>query len=154
MPHQWIGYRGDCKVWNDQTGFVFIEHPTLDWPAIPIKMRGAHPSTFVSRNAYRKYGTFGVDLRYAMDTDLFIRFSRHRAVVKYVPQVLACFRLGGVSQSDEIKRTDELKLILRRNGSTSFQIFIWEMIYKFRLSVKHFMMLFGEDARFLLAKKF
>lgn len=30
-------YRGDCKVWNDQTGFVFIEHPTLDWPAIPIK---------------------------------------------------------------------------------------------------------------------
>lgn len=34
------------------------------------------------------------------------------------------------------------------------QIFIWEMIYKFRLSVKHFMMLFGEDARFLLAKKF
>jgi Glycosyltransferases involved in cell wall biogenesis len=147
-------YRGDCKVWNDQTGFVFIEHSTLDWPAIPIKMRGAHPSTFVSRNAYRKYGTFGVDLRYAMDTDLFIRFSRHRAVVKYVPQVLACFRLGGVSQSDEIKRTDELKLILRRNGSTSFQIFIWEMIYKFRLSVKHFMMLFGEDARFLLAKKF
>jgi len=45
-------------------------------------------------------------------------------------------------------------MILKQNGSTSFQVFIWGMIYKFRLAVKHFITLFGEDARFLLAKKF
>lgn len=147
-------YRGICKIWNDRTGFIFMEYPTLNWPAIPIKMRGAHPSTFVSRGAYEKYGTYEIDLHYAMDTDLFIRFSRNEAVVKYIPQVLACFRLGGISQSDEKKRTDELKMILKRNGSTSFQVFIWSMIYKFRLAVKHFMTLFGEDARFLVINKF
>ena len=146
-------YRGVCHVWNDKTGRILDEVPTLYWPAIPIKMRGAHPATFVSKSAYEKFGVYDVNLKYAMDTDLFRRFSVKKAVVKYIDKPLAFFRLGGVSQSSECKRRKELKYILEKNGSNKFQIFIFDVYYRTRLMVKHIVSLFGEDARFLLTKK-
>lgn len=147
-------YRGLCKIWNDKTGFIYEETPTLYWPAIPIKMRGAHPATFVSQKAYAKYGMFDLDLKYAMDTDLFRRFSKYGATVKLIEVPLAYFRLGGVSQSDEKKRLRELIYILKKNGSSRFQVLLFSVYYRFRLWFKHFVMsLFGDDFRFKFTKK-
>lgn len=147
-------YRGNCYIWNDSTGYLFVEKPTLYWPAIPVKMRAGHPATFVSRKAYQKYGCFDTDLKYAMDTDLFRRFSAKNAVVKHIDTVLAYFRLGGVSQSSEKKRRRELKYILKKNGSNVFQVFLFDCYYRLRMFVKHIVSLFGEDFRFKLVKKY
>lgn len=147
-------YRGICRVWNDQTGFIYDETPTLYWPSIPIKMRGAHPATFVSMNAYRKFGLFDLDLKYAMDTDLFRRFSMNNAKVKFVDSPLAYFRLGGVSQSNERKRLHELCYILKKNGSSRLQVWAFSVYYRFRLMFKHFVMFWGgDDFRFRFTKK-
>lgn len=146
-------YRGICNIWNDKTGLSFQEIPTLRWPAIPIKMRVAHPSTFVNKEAYKKWGTFDIDLKYAMDADLLRRWTVKNAKIKYINAPLAFFRLGGVSQSSESKRLKELKYILRKNGSNKFQVFCFALYYRFRLFVKHVIMLFGEDYRFKFVKK-
>ena len=147
-------YRGLCKIWNDKTDFIYEETPTLYWPAIPIKMRGAHPATFVSHKAYEKYGMFDLDLKYAMDTDLLRRFSKYGANVKLIEAPLAYFRLGGVSQSDEKKRLRELICILKKNGSSRFQTFLFSGYYRFRLWFKHLVMsIFGDDYRFKFTKK-
>ena len=148
-------YRGICKIWNDKTGFVYNEVPTLYWPIIPIKMRGAHPATFVSKKAYDKFGNFDRELRYAMDTDLFIRFSKYKAEVKYIDKPLASFRLGGVSQSNEKKRLNELCYILKKNGANSLQVWFFRQYYSCRLRFKHFVIaLFGDDFRFRFTSKF
>lgn len=148
-------YRGICYVWNDKTGFIFEEIPTLYWPAIPIKMRGAHPATFVAKSAYQRFGAFDVNLRYAMDTDLFRRFSKARATIKYVDKPLAYFRLGGISQTDESKRLKELMVILKKNGSNKIQRVLFWCSYKIRLAIKHSVMAIGgDDFRFKFTKKF
>lgn len=148
-------YRGICYIWNDKTGFLFKDIPTLYWPAIPVKLRGAHPATFVSKAAYDRLGTFDINLKYSMDTDLFRRFSRANANVKFIDEPLAYFRLGGISQSDETARLKELMIILKKNGSNKIQRGIFWCTYKLRLSIKHIVMAIGgEDFRFKFTKKF
>lgn len=148
-------YRGICNIWNDETGFIFSEHPTLYWPKVPIKMRGAHPATFVPKATYQKWGNFDITLKYAMDIDIFMRLSRKGANIKCIPQPLAYFRLGGVSQNAESKRLKELKAILRKNGSNWGQVQLFACYYRLRLLFKHIIMLIGgNDARFMFSKKY
>lgn len=147
-------YRGVCVIWNDKTNYQFDEIPTIYWPLIPIKMRGAHPATFVSREAYAKYGVYDKSLKMAMDTDLFVRFSQRNANVKFIDTHLAYFRLGGTSQTDEKRRLKELKRILKKNGATWLQVTIFSFYYRLRLLFKHFVSLFGEDFRFKFTKWF
>ena len=118
-------------------------------------MRVAHPATFVPKETYKKWGTFDVTLKYAMDTDLFLRLSRNNANIKYISEPLAYFRLGGVSQSSESRRLKELKVILKKNGSNCGQVQLFACYYRLRLLFKHIIMLIGgNDARFLFTKKF
>lgn len=145
--------RGILKMWNDRTGVIAYSVPTLNWPKIPLKMGVAHPSTFVSREIYQKFGVYDTECRYAMDLDILLRWERNGVRVKYVDKPLAFFRLGGMSQSDESRRRKELLRILKKNGSNGFQVFVFDVYYRFRLFVKHFISIFGEDIRFKLSGK-
>lgn len=59
-----------------------------------------HPTFFVRRSVYQKYGLFNLDLGSAADYELMLRFLyRHRINVKYIPEVLVCMRAGGVSNA-------------------------------------------------------
>jgi glycosyltransferase involved in cell wall biosynthesis len=146
-------YRGDCLIWNPETEFTYRDRPTLRWPAIPLRMRVCHASTFVSAAAYRRWGGYDTALRYMMDIDLLRRFDVQGARVCYVPHVLATFRLGGVSQTDLPGRRRELRYILRKNGSSRLQIGLFDAYYCGRQVVKRCVMLFGADRRYLLTKK-
>jgi glycosyltransferase involved in cell wall biosynthesis len=146
-------YRGDCLILNPETDFTYRDLPTLRWPAIPLKMRVCHPSTFVSAESYRRLGGYDTALRYMMDIDLLRRYDAQGARVLYVPHVLATFRLGGVSQTDLPGRRRELRYILRKNGSTRLQVLIFDLYYCGRQVVKRLVTLFGDDKRFLFTKK-
>ena len=52
-----------------------------------------------------------------MDVDLLIRFYEAGVKFKYVPTELAMFRLGGVTSSSFLKKTDELNNLYRENGA-------------------------------------
>lgn len=58
----------------------------------------AHPSLFLRRELYERYGGFKVDYQIAADYELIVRFF-HRFHIKavYVPEVWVKMRLGGVS---------------------------------------------------------
>jgi len=57
-----------------------------------------HPTFFVRRRVYEKYGLFNLDLGSAADYELMLRFLfRHRIKVKYIPKVLVYMRVGGAS---------------------------------------------------------
>lgn len=57
-----------------------------------------HPTFFVKREIYDKYGYFNTDFRIAADYELMLRFlEKHRISTYYIPEVLIKMRLGGAS---------------------------------------------------------
>jgi glycosyltransferase len=59
-----------------------------------------HPTFFVRRSVYEKYGVFNLDLGSAADYELMLRFLvRHRVSTVYIPKVLVKMRTGGVSNA-------------------------------------------------------
>ena len=57
-----------------------------------------HPTFFVRREIYEKYGYFNTDFRIAADYELMLRFlEKHKISTYYIPEVLIKMRLGGAS---------------------------------------------------------
>jgi glycosyltransferase involved in cell wall biosynthesis len=58
----------------------------------------AHPTFFVKRSAYERYGLFKTDYEIASDYELLTRFlARHQLSYVYIPKVMVKMRTGGVS---------------------------------------------------------
>jgi glycosyltransferase involved in cell wall biosynthesis len=59
-----------------------------------------HPTFFVRRECFEKYGLYRLDLGTAADYELMLRFLLvHKIRVKYIPRVLVKMRVGGASNS-------------------------------------------------------
>jgi len=57
-----------------------------------------HPTFFVRRWVYEKYGYFNTDFRIAADYELMLRFiEKHKISTYYIPEVLIKMRFGGTS---------------------------------------------------------
>ena len=60
----------------------------------------AHPTFFVKKKVYEKYGVFRTDLKIAVDFDMLIRFLyTHKISYSYMQDVLVKMRIGGISTS-------------------------------------------------------
>jgi hypothetical protein len=62
-----------------------------------LKCNISHQGTFVSKNAYEKFGVFNTNYRYSMDMDLLMRFEHAGAKFKYVDTTLAYLTFGGLT---------------------------------------------------------
>ena len=57
-----------------------------------------HPTLFIKKDVYRKYGYFNLDLKIGADYELMLRFlEKHRINSYYIPEVLIKMRIGGSS---------------------------------------------------------
>jgi len=56
-----------------------------------------HPTLFLRREVYQKYGTFDTSFKIAGDYDFMLRILKDNIVVKYLPQVVYKMRVGGES---------------------------------------------------------
>jgi glycosyltransferase involved in cell wall biosynthesis len=68
-----------------------------------------HPSVFVRRSAYLKYGLYDESYRYAMDYELLLRFKRSGAKFLAIPDTLANMSLDGISSKHWYKGLLEVK---------------------------------------------
>jgi len=60
----------------------------------------AHPTFFVKKEIYERYGVFRTDLKIGADFDILVRFLfTHKISYSYMQEVLVKMRLGGVSTS-------------------------------------------------------
>jgi glycosyltransferase involved in cell wall biosynthesis len=58
----------------------------------------AHPTFFVKKEIYDKYGVFRTDLKIGADFDILVRFLHtHKISYSYIKDVLVKMRIGGVS---------------------------------------------------------
>jgi len=57
-----------------------------------------HPTFFVRKSVYKKFGNFNLNYRIASDTELMMRFLEvHKIKASYVPEVWVKMRMGGTS---------------------------------------------------------
>lgn len=79
-----------------------------------------HPSFFVKRSCYEKFGVFNTTLHSAADYELMLRFiHKHNCTVTYLPRVLVKMRVGGksnVSFWNRFKANREDKKAWKING--------------------------------------
>jgi glycosyltransferase involved in cell wall biosynthesis len=73
---------------------------SFEWGWMP-----PHPTFFVRRELYEKFGLFNLSLRSAADYELMLRFiHRHKVKLEYIPAVIVKMRMGGVSNSSVFNR--------------------------------------------------
>lgn len=64
-----------------------------------------HPTFFVRRSIYERYGGFNLSLGSAADYELMLRFLlKYQIKTVYIPEVLVCMRIGGVSNASMANR--------------------------------------------------
>ena len=60
-----------------------------------------HPTFFVRRSVYERFGSFDLSYRIAADVELMMRFLEiHKLRVKYVPDVWVKMRMGGTTNNN------------------------------------------------------
>lgn len=71
----------------------------------------AHPTFFVKKEIYEKYGYFDLSMKVSADFELMLRFlEKYNISAKYIPQVIVKMRMGGESNSS-------IKNIIKGNRS-------------------------------------
>lgn len=87
---------GDLRLWNnDKVDFILKgSHDSLDY-----EMKLNHPTVFVRRDCYSKFGTFDEVYKCGMDYDMMLRLKVQGCKFVYIPTVLANMRWGGLSDS-------------------------------------------------------
>lgn len=78
-----------------------------------------HPTCFISRNLYHKYGFFNTAFHYAADYDLIIRLYNKGVIFIQLPYILANFRLGGATDLKKDKSMLETYRIFFIHGFIS-----------------------------------
>lgn len=59
-----------------------------------------HPTFFVRKKIYERYGCFNLDLRVSSDFELMLRFlERYKISTYYLPEILVKMRIGGQSNN-------------------------------------------------------
>ena len=101
-----------------------------------------HLSTYIKREVYEKHGGFDTRFKIAADYELMLRFLyKNNLKVKYLPEVIAKMRAGGVSNSSFLNiiisnyevykswRVNDLKIwpliIITKPASKIKQVFSW-----------------------------
>lgn len=96
-----------------------------------------HPSTFVTKSAYIKYGMF--DLRYkgCMDRELLLRMKTQGAKFAHVDAYLSVYRMGGFSDNNyqEVvaKERDEISI---KYGASPFFVWMYSLIARIKMAIK------------------
>lgn len=82
-----------------------------------------HPTFFVRREIYERFGTFDLGYRIAADVELMMRFLEvHQVRAKYLPEVLVKMRMGGTTNrnlSNIVKQNIEILRALKQHGLRS-----------------------------------
>lgn len=110
-------YRGNVLIWDNDTKIT--AYPSMKFPLHTFKKRiVCHQGTFITKEAYEKHNGYKVHFRYMMDAELLVRLYEGGEKFKYVPADLAMFRIGGVTSSSFLKKTDEIERFFRENGAS------------------------------------
>ena len=89
-----------------------------------------HPTLFLRREVYQKYGAFDISFKIAGDYDFMLRILKDNIAVKYLPQVIYKMRLGGESNRSIQNILDKSKEDLRAMRNNKINNPFFALFYK------------------------
>ena len=107
---------GDCDVMDRNSGRVSYR-ASIEFSPHGLKhgLMPPHPSLFIHRDYFDKYGLFDTRFRIAMDYELFLRGALREKVI-HVPLLATCVRGGGLSTLNHSVSANEIIEALKKNG--------------------------------------
>jgi glycosyltransferase involved in cell wall biosynthesis len=74
-----------------------------------------HPSSFIKRDLFDKYGYYSEDYKIVSDWEWFVRVvGLNNTTVKYIDEDISCFNMEGLSNSTQMHYETERKPILKK----------------------------------------
>jgi len=89
-----------------------------------------HPTLFLRREVYQKYGAFDTSFKIAGDYDFMLRILKDNIAVKHLPQVIYKMRLGGESNRSVKNILDKSKEDLRAMRNNKIKNPFFALFYK------------------------
>ncbi len=111
---------GDVQFISSSTGKMVRYFSSKKFRPSRLKMglSPAHPTFYVKREYYERYGHYNTDYKIAADFDLFARFFQTPMRYKYIQKPLVTMRHGGISTrvSSKLQLNREVLDSCRKNG--------------------------------------
>ncbi|ARD43583.1 glycosyltransferase family 2 protein [Colwellia sp. PAMC 21821] len=93
-----------------------------------------HPTFYMKRSLYNKYGLFDLSFKIAADYDSLLRYLwTHKVTMSYLPKVLMKMRVGGASNrslKNILQKTEEDIRALRCNNIHPLRAILWKNLSK------------------------
>lgn len=77
-----------------------------------------HPSVFVRKDVYEKYGVFDINYKYCMDQELMARFYYNKLRFFYVDIEISQMTSGGISDTQIYRTLQETKKVAKKYGAS------------------------------------
>ncbi|MEJ2683891.1 MAG: glycosyltransferase family 2 protein [Candidatus Sulfobium sp.] len=107
-----------------------LRNPKKDaWKTMPV----LHPTVFVRKSVYERYGVFDPAYSIAMDYDLVLRLLRSGILFKHVPRNIATMTTGGISMTNLSERYREVRTIAIKHGYNRLKVdaaYAWNTIFR------------------------
>lgn len=129
IPFQAIIYGNSRYINTDKTSFI----ATANHIFLPYFMSLNHPSTFICKEIFDKYGFFDAQWKYAMDYDLILKFFVSGAHFSYINKTLSTMSLGGISDKNWKKAYYEAYLIRKKYfpDQTSYIDYLFQVLKRY-----------------------
>ena len=95
---------GDLQLWKDNEKDFMVQG---NHRLLTREMTVNHPTVFLRKECYRKFGSFDTQYKAAMDYELILRLMINKCKFKYIPEVLANMRWQGNSDKNWFKGCKE-----------------------------------------------
>lgn len=109
-------FHGNINMIDLDGDFLKEKKPDPDIREVYQGMSVYHPTFFVRREVYEQTGLFDTNYLIAADFDFAVRAMLQGISFHYIDEVIANYRMGGVSQTSGERIRQECKAILQKNG--------------------------------------
>lgn len=99
-----------------------LKYGSTDYSRLKLTFEIYHPSTFIKKSAYEKYGYYDINYKIAMDYELISKMYYSGANFGYINDTLTCFRYGGISTTALKSTLADHKRVALRNGASKIKI--------------------------------
>lgn len=146
-------YSGNVLFWNDKTGEMVCSKPDIVFDKLRLQYGVAHPSRFIRKDAYERFGYYAEQLRYNMDGELLCRFYQKGAVFIHVDENWTKFRMGGATADSIYKKKEDYRYTVKSYGGSDwdFRVLWFKAVVKYNL-IQLGYKLFGENLRFKIGR--
>lgn len=100
----------------------------------------AHPTFYVKKSVYEKYGLFNLDYKLAADFELMLRFvERYHIKLTYLPEFLVKMRLGGATNNSIRNIVEQDKECVRAFKENQVSVSRMYLLFRYLPKIKQYL---------------